>query len=175
MILYFLTVQCLSTCSELSVIYEKTELRKCEIYTDLFCVGFRFGCIFLQISAQTSQFAGLFGLSCFIIIFWYICMAKPSRKEQGKYNKSAVNPTQTVQTKVASRVEQPTARAPKGTAEMPFRSQNYLWLGICFALIVVAYALMRIENAEDGFLALYICPVLLGAGYLGVFYALFKK
>lgn len=108
-------------------------------------------------------------------------MAKQTRKERAaqssKNNElpSVSTPTTVSSTRVAPRQNQPVVQKIAKTGEMPFNKDNYLWLGICFLLIVVAYTLMRIENAEDGFLALYVCPVLLGAGYLGVFYALFKR
>jgi isoprenylcysteine carboxyl methyltransferase (ICMT) family protein YpbQ len=96
-------------------------------------------------------------------------MAKQTRKERALQQ---VQPdAQKSEARVAPRANAP---APKKTGAMPFGKENYTLLGICFALIVLAYTLMRIENAEDGFLALYVSPLLLTVGYLGVFYALFK-
>jgi hypothetical protein len=107
-----------------------------------------------------------------ILYFIYI-MAKLSRKERAAQQNQPE--ASVVTAKVAPRSTESAVKVPRGTAEMPFSKQNYVWLGICFATIVLAYTLMRIENAEDGFLALYVCPILLAAGYLGVFYALFKR
>ena len=43
---------------------------------------------------------------------------------------------------------------------------------MALALIVVGYVLMRAENEVDGPLSLYVSPLLLLAGYLGVIYAI---
>ncbi len=38
-------------------------------------------------------------------------------------------------------------------------------------MIVVGYIIMRMENDVDGFISLYIAPIILLAGYLEVIYA----
>lgn len=63
-------------------------------------------------------------------------------------------------------------RRPVPDGQPVFTSRNYTLLGIAIALIVVGYTLMRIENEVDGTLSLYVSPLLLLAGYLGVIYAI---
>jgi hypothetical protein len=45
-------------------------------------------------------------------------------------------------------------------------------LSIGVAAIVVGFAIMRIENAVDGVLSLYVAPLLLLGGYLEIIYAI---
>lgn len=49
-----------------------------------------------------------------------------------------------------------------------FTRQNYILLAACVGLIVVAYAMMRAENEVDGVISLFVSPILLLIGYLGV-------
>jgi len=67
-----------------------------------------------------------------------------------------------------------TTRRRASTAEGTpvFTRRNYTLLGAALALIVVGYVLMRAENEVDGLLSLYVSPLLLLAGYLGVIYAI---
>jgi hypothetical protein len=56
---------------------------------------------------------------------------------------------------------------------MPFDRQNYRLLLGALALVVLGYALMLIDNAReassvDSALSLYVAPLLLLAGYVGV-------
>ncbi len=53
-----------------------------------------------------------------------------------------------------------------------FSRRNYSLLGIALALVVIGYVIMRAENAVDGPISLYVSPILLLAGYLGVIYAI---
>lgn len=55
---------------------------------------------------------------------------------------------------------------------MVFDRQNYILLIIGVAAIVVGFALMRIENEVEGFLSLYVSPLLLLGGYLEIIYAI---
>ena len=66
------------------------------------------------------------------------------------------------------RSRRPAAR----TARMVFARTNYLILMASIALVVVGYVLMRVENAVDGFLSLYVAPLLILGGYLGVIAAI---
>lgn len=60
-------------------------------------------------------------------------------------------------------------RAPAGRqARMVFERRNYQLLLLGVALVVVGFAIMRIENAVDGFISLYVSPLLILAGYVGV-------
>ena len=55
---------------------------------------------------------------------------------------------------------------------MVFERRNYVLLLIGLALVVVGYAVMRMENEVDGFLSLYLAPLLILGGYLEVIYAI---
>jgi hypothetical protein len=57
-------------------------------------------------------------------------------------------------------------------ARMVFARTNYLILLASVALVVVGYTIMRLENEVDGFLSLYVAPVLILGGYLGVIAAI---
>lgn len=59
-----------------------------------------------------------------------------------------------------------TASAASGTPV--FTRQNYVLLAACVGIIVVAYAMMRAENEVDGVISLFVSPILLLIGYLGV-------
>jgi hypothetical protein len=61
------------------------------------------------------------------------------------------------------------------TAEPLLSRKNYILLIVSFALILVAYSGMWIENEFDGFYALYIAPILLMGGYGLVAYGIFKR
>lgn len=58
---------------------------------------------------------------------------------------------------------------------MVFSKTNYVLLGACVAAIIVGYALMRMENEVDGFISLYVSPIILMAGYLGVIVAILYR
>ena len=79
-------------------------------------------------------------------------------------------PTLDVMAKAAAsrRSRRPAAR----TARLVFARTNYLILVASVALVVVGYVLMRVENAVDGFLSLYVAPLLILGGYLGVIAAI---
>ena len=67
--------------------------------------------------------------------------------------------------------------AVRAQAQMVFARKNYVLLGIALALVVAGYALMVLENTisadpVDGFLSLYVAPLLLLGGYLGIVYAI---
>lgn len=63
-------------------------------------------------------------------------------------------------------------RATTRKAHLVFARTNYLILIASVALVVVGYVLMRVENAVDGFLSLYVAPLLILGGYLGVIAAI---
>ncbi len=52
---------------------------------------------------------------------------------------------------------------------------NYLMLTACVAIIIIGFTLMRLENEVDGFVSLYVSPIILMIGYLGVFIALLYR
>lgn len=53
-----------------------------------------------------------------------------------------------------------------------FTRRNYILLLIGVALVVVGFAAMRIENELEGFISLYISPLLILGGYLEIIYAI---
>ncbi len=63
-------------------------------------------------------------------------------------------------------------RTARRQARMVFERRNYVLLALCVGLVVVGYAVMRMENAVDGFLSLYLTPLMILGGYLGVIYAI---
>ena len=79
-------------------------------------------------------------------------------------------------TSVASDPESPPrsrlARPGRRSTQMVFGRRNYVLLLIGLALVIVGYAMMRIENEVDGFLSLYLAPLLILGGYLEVIYAI---
>ena len=55
---------------------------------------------------------------------------------------------------------------------MVFTRQNYFLLALGVALIIVGYSAMRLENEMDGFISLYVAPLLILGGYLEIIYAI---
>ena len=53
-----------------------------------------------------------------------------------------------------------------------FENRNYVLLLVGVALIVIGFSAMYIENAYQGFVSLYISPVLIVGGYAEIIYAL---
>lgn len=49
---------------------------------------------------------------------------------------------------------------------------NYIILGASVAAILLGYTIMRVENEVDGFISLYVSPLILIAGYIGVIVAI---
>ena len=64
------------------------------------------------------------------------------------------------------------SRRPARKALLVFARTNYLILTASVVFIVLGYAIMRVENAVDGFLSLYVAPLLILGGYLGVIAAI---
>lgn len=60
----------------------------------------------------------------------------------------------------------------KRTSATVFERRNYVLLIIGLAIIVTGYTIMRLENEVDGFISLYVAPVLLLGGYLEIIYAI---
>jgi len=55
---------------------------------------------------------------------------------------------------------------------MPFAAKNYHLLIVGLVIITIGYVIMRVENEMDGFWSLYVSPILLLIGYLGIIYAI---
>ena len=69
----------------------------------------------------------------------------------------------------------PQARKSRRSARMVFRRKNYALLLAGVALVVVGYAMMRIENEVDGFISLYVAPLLILGGYLEIIWAIMAR
>ena len=65
--------------------------------------------------------------------------------------------------------------AARKSARLVFDRTNYVLLVACLAAIVLGYTLMRVENAVDGFLSLYVAPLVILGGYLGVIVAILRR
>ncbi len=55
---------------------------------------------------------------------------------------------------------------------MVFERKNYLLLMLGIALVVVGYVIMRMENEVDGFISLYVAPLMILGGYLEIIWAI---
>jgi len=60
----------------------------------------------------------------------------------------------------------------KNRGVMVFERRNYVLLLLGIALIVVGYVIMRMENEVDGFISLYVAPLMILGGYLEIIYAI---
>jgi uncharacterized membrane protein HdeD (DUF308 family) len=63
-------------------------------------------------------------------------------------------------------------RGGKSRGAMVFERRNYVLLLLGIALIVVGYVIMRMENEVDGFISLYVAPLMILGGYLEIIYAI---
>ena len=70
--------------------------------------------------------------------------------------------------------KRPAGRRIRGSSKgsMVFERKNYILLLLGVALVVIGYVMMRMENEVDGFISLYVAPILLFAGYLEIVYAI---
>ena len=57
-------------------------------------------------------------------------------------------------------------------ASLVLERHNYVLLLIGIAVIVAGYVMMRMENEVDGFISLYVAPLLILGGYLEIIYAI---
>ncbi|MCY3628621.1 MAG: hypothetical protein OXI05_03390 [Bacteroidota bacterium] len=55
---------------------------------------------------------------------------------------------------------------------MILSTHNYVLVALGVLAIVLGYAIMRLENEVDGFLSLYVAPLLILGGYLEIIYAI---
>ncbi|MFH5831824.1 DUF3098 domain-containing protein [Halalkalibaculum sp. DA3122] len=65
-------------------------------------------------------------------------------------------------------------RTRSGSDEMFFSSWNYKTLVIGFLLVVVGFTAMYLENEVQGFISLYVSPIVIMAGYITVIFAIMK-
>lgn len=69
----------------------------------------------------------------------------------------------------------PQARKQRRGTRMAFRRKNYLLLLLGIAMVASGYAMMRIENEVDGFISLYIAPLIILGGYLEIIWAILAR
>ena len=55
---------------------------------------------------------------------------------------------------------------------MVFASRNYQLMILGVVLVLVGYIMMRVENEVDGFISLYVAPLIILGGYLEIIYAI---
>lgn len=53
-----------------------------------------------------------------------------------------------------------------------FETRNYLLLLVGVALIAIGFTVMHLENQYQGFVSLYVSPILIVGGYAEIIYAL---
>ncbi len=58
---------------------------------------------------------------------------------------------------------------------MPLQKENYLFIAIGFAVILLGYLLIGIERDVDGFLSLNVSPILIISGFIWIIYAILYK
>lgn len=58
---------------------------------------------------------------------------------------------------------------------MPFSRGNYLLIVAGLVAVIVGYLIMRLENEMDGFISLYVAPVLILFGYFEILYAIWWR
>ncbi len=58
---------------------------------------------------------------------------------------------------------------------MPLQKENYLFIGIGFAVIILGYLLIAFECDVDGFLSLNVSPFLIIGGFGWIIYAVLYK
>ncbi len=93
----------------------------------------------------------------------------PSRSSRATARESSRDTARAASRSASTRAAAPRRRATQTTDGTPvFARENYVLLGACVGLIVVAYAMMRADNQVDGVISLFVSPILLLIGYLGV-------
>lgn len=74
--------------------------------------------------------------------------------------------------KSSGRRRRPRGRDQRRHTKLVFGRRNYVLLLIGVAVVVVGYVMMRMENEVDGFISLYVAPLLILGGYLEIIYAI---
>jgi len=68
-----------------------------------------------------------------------------------------------------------TSRPRRSRRPLVFTRRNYILMVVGVLAVVLGYALMGIENALDGFISLYLAPIIILGGYLEIIYAILWK
>ncbi len=63
-------------------------------------------------------------------------------------------------------------RGRRGTATLVFERRNYVLLLLGLGVVILGYVMMRMENEVDGFISLYVAPLLILGGYVEIIYAI---
>lgn len=74
--------------------------------------------------------------------------------------------------KRSGRRRKPRAREQRRNVKLVFGRRNYVLLLVGVAVIVAGFVMMRLENEVDGFISLYVAPLLILGGYLEIMYAI---
>lgn len=74
--------------------------------------------------------------------------------------------------KRTQRRRKPRARGPRRSTRMVFERKNYLLMLLGVAAVVIGYVMMRAENQVDGFISLYVAPLIILGGYLEIIWAI---
>ena len=61
-----------------------------------------------------------------------------------------------------------------GSRPMLFSAWNYKVLAVGLLLVVIGFTAMYLENEVEGFISLFISPILIMAGYIIVIFAIMK-
>lgn len=69
----------------------------------------------------------------------------------------------------------PKKRKSKDQKPLLFTPLNYKLMGLGLLLLIIGFTAMRIENEVQGFISLYISPIVIIAGYVVVVYAILKR
>ncbi len=67
------------------------------------------------------------------------------------------------------------ARPAARSSALVFTRKNYLLLALSVGVVLAGYLLMAVEGEVDGVISLYVSPLLLLAGYLGVIGAIMHR
>lgn len=74
--------------------------------------------------------------------------------------------------KRSGRRRKPRARDARRNARMVFGRKNYVLLLTGITAIVIGYVMMRVDNQVDGFISLYVAPLVILGGYLEIIWAI---
>ena len=99
-----------------------------------------------------------------MLIYRRFAMARTSKSRKSRSRQGAGKAAR-------SSTAQP-ARQSRGKAALVFTGRNYLLMAAGVVLIVFGYVIMRMENEVDGFISLYVAPLLILGGYLEIIYAI---
>ena len=97
-------------------------------------------------------------------------MAKSSRNRKSRSRQSSRKSSRGTRSASSAPASNPAKR--KGDETMVLSSRNYQLMVLGVTLVVIGYAMMRIENEVDGLISLYVAPLIILGGYLEIIYAI---